>query len=276
MESKIQVDKDFLKENGYVMVKNVFTMAEVTQFREIAYRLIEEDLEKGTYFLHRVAKNHIGCLTNDQETKGIVLNDKIVNIAREILGDKPVFFGDAILEIGIGSRGWHKDVSYTNDENHEDWQTDNYPIYRIGLYLQDHKDYSGGLKVKEKTHNTLSTKPGKPIILGNQPGDLVIFNLRTTHAGNAVRLKAFPYLSLHNSLEKRIPAFLRKPEEKERVSFFLTFGLKSPQLERYINFMQNHKVYKKRIEASSYPDSLVKEIEQKVDFINLKTYQPKI
>ena len=98
----------------------------------------------------------------------------------------------------------------------------------------------------------------------------VVFSLKTSHAGNAVRLKLFPNLSLHNSLEKRIPKFLMIPEEKERVSIFLTYALKSDALDRYMNFMFKHKVYQKRIELSEYPDELVEEIKSKIDFLNIK------
>ncbi len=274
MENKIKVDKKNLDEEGYVMVKNVFTEEEVEKFREVAYKVIAEDKKTGNYIIHRFAWNHIGCLTNNEETFDIVLNDKIVQIATQILGEKPVFFGDGILEIGIGNRGFHKDVSYTRDPEHEDWKMKNYPIFRMGVYLQDHKKHSGGLKVRAKSQNATDFKTGKAKILGNEAGDIVIFNLRTTHAGNAVRLKLFPEVSLHTSLEKRVPKFLRVPEEKERVSFFLTFGLRSPQLDRFINYMQNHKVYKTRIEKATYPEELISKIEEKVDFINLKTYKP--
>lgn len=268
--SDIKLNKEFLEENGYVLVKNVLTPEEVEFFRKAAYDLIAEDEKKGTYFMHRYAKNHIGCLTTNEKTRKLILNDKVISLATQILGKKPLYFGDAIMEIGIGSRGWHKDVSYTTDPNHEDWVNKDYPVYRFAIYLQDHKNHSGGLKIKEKTQNILSTKKGNPVILETEPGDIAIFNLRATHAGNAVRLKAMPKKSWHNSIEKRIPEFLKVPEEKERVSYFLTYGLKSPQLDRYLNFMLNHDKYKKRISHFEYTPEVVKEIEEKLDFLNLK------
>ena len=268
----MEIDKAKFDRDGFLLIKNVLTPEEVQVLRDAAYSTVAEDEKKGTLFMHRYAKNHLGCLTNIEAFKNLILDDRVVSIAEKLLGDRPLFFGDSIFEIGIGSRGFHKDTSERKDESHPDW-TEDYPIMRIAFYLEDHKDHSGGLKVRVGSNNTVKTNKGKALIVPSQAGDAVAFSLRTSHAGNAVRLKIAPNLSLHNSLEKRVPSFLQIPEEKERVSIFLTYGLKSGALDRYMDFMRNHKIYKRRIEESEYPEELVKEIEAKVDFFNMKNEQ---
>lgn len=265
----MHIDREKFNRDGFLLLKQVLSPEEVKSLREVAYRTIEEDKEKGTLILHRDARNHLGCLSNIKEFKDLILHDKVVNIASQVLGGKPIFFGDSIFEIGIGNRGFHKDTSERKDESHPDW-TEEYPIIRIAFYLEDHKEHSGGLKVRVGSNSTVKTNVGKPLIIPSEAGDAVIFSLRTSHAGNAVRLKVAPNVSLHNSLEKRIPEFLKMPEQEERVSIFLTYGLKSGALDRYMNFMFNHKVYQRRIQESEYPDELVAEIKEKVDFINIK------
>ncbi|MCI5057527.1 MAG: phytanoyl-CoA dioxygenase family protein [Flavobacteriales bacterium] len=265
----MNIDREKFLKQGFLLVKNVLSPEEVEHYRNIAYRTIDEDAAKGKMFMHRYAKNHLGCLSNIKEFKELILDDRVVKIANEILGERPAFFGDSIFEIGIGSRGFHKDTSERKDPNHPDW-TEDYPIIRIAFYLEDHKKHSGGLKVRMGSHTTVKTNEGKAIILPTEPGDAAIFCLRTSHAGNAVRSKLFPNLSLHNSLEKRLPKFLAVPEEKERVSIFLTYGLKSGALDRYMDFMMNHKIYQQRINESEYPPELINEIENKIDFINIK------
>lgn len=265
----MKIDKKKFDQDGFLLLKNVLSAEEVKQLRHVAYKTVKEDEQKGTLFMHRFAKNHLGCLTNIPEFKSLILNDKIIDIAKKILGEKPVFFGDSIFEIGIGSRGFHKDTSERKIQNHPDW-TEEYPIIRIALYLEDHENYSGGLKVRVGSNTTVKTNIGKPYIIPSNAGDAVVFSLRTTHAGNAVRLKLAPNLSLHNSIEKRVPNFLKLPEEKERISIFLTFGLKSGALNRYMNFMRNHPIYQQRIEKSEYSESLINELETKVGFINMK------
>jgi ectoine hydroxylase-related dioxygenase (phytanoyl-CoA dioxygenase family) len=262
------VDVKSFQEDGFLHLKNVLDEDEVALLRQTAYDTIAQDKESGTMFYHRFARNHLGCLTAIEPFKRLILDDRMVHIAEQLLGGRPCFFGDSIFEIGIGSRGFHKDTSNRVDPNHPDW-TEAYPIVRLALYLQDHREYSGGLKVRKGSHRTVKTNVGEPVLIPSEAGDVVAFSLRTSHAGNAVRLKMAPELSLDHRLEKRIPAFLRRPEDSERVSFFLTYGLPSPALDRFIDFMRGHKVYRERIAHSSYSPELIREIEEKVDFIDL-------
>ena len=265
----MNVNKEKFEEDGFLLLKNILNPSEVQTLRDVAYKTIEEDKKTGNMFLHRYAKNHLGCLSNIPEFKKLILHPRVLEIAEKILGDKPTFFGDGIFEIGIGNRGFHKDTSERKTQNHPDW-TEKYPIVRIAFYLEDHLSHSGGLKVRVGSNNTVKTNVGKPYIIPSEAGDAIVFSLRTSHAGNAVRLRLAPELSLHNSLEKRVPNFLRIPEEKERVSIFLTYGLERGALDRYMKFMFNHKIYKKRIECSQYPQQLIDEISEKVDFLNIK------
>ena len=267
-----EVNKSAFDTDGFLLVKDVLSIEEVEKLREVSYKLIEQDEKDGNFIIHRFAKNHIGCLTAIPEFKKLILDDRVIEIATKLLGGKPTFFGDGIMEIGIGNRGFHKDTSNRVDPNHPDW-TEDYPVIRIAFYLEDHAFHSGGLKVRKGSQNTVRTNKGKAVILPTTAGDAAIFCLKTSHAGNAVRLKLAPEISLHNSLEKRIPDFLRVPEEKERISIFLTYGLRSGALDRYLEYMYNHKVYIKRIENSCYSQELQDEISKKVDFLDItKTY----
>jgi len=261
--------KEQFERDGFLLVKNVLKPEEVDALRKICYDTIESDKKTGTMFMHRFASNHLGDLVNIPKTKSLILDDRVVGMAEKILGDRVTYFGDSIFEIGIGSRGFHKDTSNREDQNHPDW-TEDYPVIRIAFYLQDHTKHSGGLKVRQGSHNTVKTNKGKAMFVETEPGDAVIFCLRTSHAGNGVRLKFMPNTSISHILEKRVPSFLKLPELDERVSIFLTYGLKSGALDRYMDFMRNHKIYQQRIEHSEYPDELVEEIKTKVDFINMK------
>ncbi len=264
------IDKDRFEKDGFLLVKNVLTSEEVAKIRKVCYQTIESDKKTGAMFYHRFAANHLGDLINIPALKDVILDDRIIEIATTILGSKPTYFGDSVFEIGLGSRGFHKDTSERKDQNHPDW-TEEYPIIRIAFYLQDHTKHSGGLKVRVGSHNTVSTNKGKAVFVESEPGDAVVFCLKTSHAGNGIRLKFMPNTSISHILEKRVPNFMKLPELDERVSVFLTFGLKSGALDRYMNFMENHNVYQKRIKYSEYNDELVDEIEQKVDFINMKS-----
>ena len=263
-----EINKTKFDNEGFTLIKNVLNLEEVENLRRASYKLIEEDEKNGNYIIHRFAKNHIGCLTAIPEFRQLILDDRVLEIATKLLGEKPTFFGDGIMEIGIGNRGFHKDTANRNDQTHPDW-TEEYPVIRIAFYLEDHSTHSGGLKVRVGSQNTVKTNQGKAIILPTQAGDAAAFCLRTSHAGNAVRLKMAPNISLHNSLEKRIPKFLKVPEEKERISIFLTYGLKSGALDRYMEYMYNHGVYQKRIHNTNYSTAVKEEISSKVKFIDI-------
>ncbi|MBL0329775.1 MAG: hypothetical protein IPP64_10240 [Bacteroidetes bacterium] len=136
-----------------------------------------------------------------------------------------------------------------------DWQGE-YTLVRLGIYLQDHKNYSGGLKIKLGTHKQAD---GKPVFVDSEVGDVAIWSLKTVHSGNAVRLKLFPNYSINTSgKENIIPEFLKKDQQHERISLFMTYALKSSHLDRYINeYTLKRKDTIEHAKASKFDDSVV-------------------
>ena len=89
------------------------------------------------------------------------------------------------------------------------------------------------MKIKVGTHKNAD---GKPIFVDSEVGDVGVWSLKTIHSGNAVRLKMFPGYSINTSgKENLVPSFLKKEQQQERISLFMTFALKSSHLDRYIN-----------------------------------------
>lgn len=234
MNTNLVVDKKLFDENGFLVVKHVFSSSEIETFRKKAYEQYALDTQKKLNFqlpqLRTKAKYAKGDLLSKELLHAILLDDRIVNIAKTILGNNEVvYFGDSSYQIGTGLRGFHRDCLDRTDLTAPDW-TSEYTLIRIGIYLQDHKNYSGGLKVKQGSHLQAT---GKSLFVDNEIGDVVVWSLKTIHSGNAIRLKVFPNLSI-NKGEGRIPAFLKKDEPTERISLFMTFGLKGFHLDRYI------------------------------------------
>ncbi len=231
------IDKNKFEEEGYLLIPKVFSESEIEQFRKLAYEQYEIDKSKKLDFqlpnLPTKAKYNKGDLLSKEKLHPILLDDRILKIARTLLGsDDIIYFGDSSYQIGTGLRGFHRDNIDRTDMNAPDWKG-TYTLIRLGIYLQNHKDYSGGLKVKAGSHKNAD---GKPVFIGNEIGDVVIWNLKTLHSGNAVRLKLFPNFSINRSgREGMVPAFLKKDQEHERISLFMTFALKSSHLDRYIN-----------------------------------------
>lgn len=229
-------NKEQFKQDGYFILKNAFSSVEIGKIRNDVYRQYEIDKAKGLDFklpeLKLQAKFAKGDLFSKELLYKVLLDDRVLKLAREVLGSEElVYFGDSSYEIGKGSNGFHRDSVDRTDLNGPDWKG-KYTLVRLGLYLQDHKSFSGGLKVRKGSHKK---ENGKAIFIDSEIGDLLIWDLKTSHSGNAVRLKLFPNLSINIArIERNIPQFLKKEEQQERVSLFMTFALKSSHLDRYI------------------------------------------
>jgi hypothetical protein len=235
MSVNLNIDKERFDKDGYLLIKNVFTKEEIAQIRKEAYASFEEDKKKNLTFRHSSKKSNAvyvkGDILSKDQLRHVVLDERIIQIVKVVLGGAPVYFGDSNYHFGVGFRGFHRDNVDRTDLTAPDWQGE-YTIVRLGIYLQDHKNYSGGLKVKAGSHKN---KSGKSILVDSEEGDVAIWSLRTIHSGNAVRLKLFPHFSIDRSrIEGMVPAFLKKDQQRERVSIFLTYALKGKHLDRYI------------------------------------------
>lgn len=235
MNTKIAVNKKKFDEEGFLLIKNVFSKEEAAQLRKDAYKEFENDEQKKLTYKHpnntikaRFAK---GDLLSKDLLRKYLLDDRILHIVKTVLGADPVYFGDSNYHFGTGFRGFHRDNVDRKDMTAPDWDGP-YPVVRLAIYMQDHYNYSGGLKIRVGSH---IHKSGKPIFIDSEEGDVVIWNLRTIHSGNAVRFKFFKNLMINKATrEGLIPAFMKKDEQRERGALFMTFGLKSKHLDRYI------------------------------------------
>jgi len=214
----------------------VFSAEEITRFRQLTYEQYSIDEAQGLTFqmnnTSSKARYAKGCLLSKKLLRNILLDDRITGLAKEILGtEKLIYFGDSSYQIGTGLRGFHRDCLDREFNSGPDWQS-KYTLIRLGLYLQDHSTYSGGLKVKPGTHEK---SDGPSVFINNKPGDLVAWSLKLLHSGNAVKLKWMPSLCIDNQgIENRIPNFLKQEEEHERISLFMTFAAESNHVDRYI------------------------------------------
>jgi hypothetical protein len=93
--------------------------------------------------------------------------------------------------------------------------------------------------------------------INTEVGDLLIWNLRTTHSGNNVRIRGLRGISLHPRLEQKVPHFLRMPEQLERIAMFGTFGAPSSHLERYITWMKGRGDFDRYWRYAGYNRNLV-------------------
>lgn len=214
-------DFDSFWENGYSLIRAVFNSEEIALLRRHA-------LQSGS---------RKGDLLSNPFLRTVVLDDRVLAIAARILGGTPVYFGDSTSMIGDKSHGYHKDNADRDDINAPDWRS-KYTLIRFGLYLQDHSAHSGGLNIRVKSHNVANTQKGRNVYLRTKPGDLVVWNLRTSHSGSGRLFRLLRGVQLAPDLADRLPRLLFEPAQAERAALFWSYGLDDHHLRRFITYLK--------------------------------------
>jgi hypothetical protein len=241
---------DFFHKRGWLIIKNLFTKDEVADLREKVILSHQQNLR--------------GDLLSNPYLSQIIFDDRIVSIVGKLLGTPdPVYFGDSNFQYGHqGAVGFHKDNPDKFDGDAPDWKSP-YTIIRLGIYTQDHKKHSGCLALRDKSHTMVSTRIGKPFLAATEPGDLVIWTLRTSHSGFGKRLRVLPNLFIRTGLYRFLPEFLFLPEEKLRVALFLTYAKSlDNHLERYLRYLKTRTYMVDIWQNSSYPPEIKSKAEQ--------------
>lgn len=173
----------FFKENGYLILSNVFNHDEINIFiREV-----------NNYIKNNKTINNSGGITIPDfikynefiNTKNIINNEKINNKLKEIFnGDNYRFCSHN--DIGINRIvGFHKDKlndKYASYETINIWashENEKHEIVKVLLYLQE----GDGLKIVPKSHNESTINCKNAIELKHKLGDVIIFDQRITHRG---------------------------------------------------------------------------------------------
>ena len=248
-----KIDLEFYKKNGYCVVKDVFSEKEIFDFRKLGYLSMKNDQKSGKGRQEVSKVKNVWYSEGDLTAKPLnklLFSDKIMKIAAEVLGAKPVYFGDSTYQVGAGDRGYHRDNIDRIANVGDDWKGE-YELIRLGVYLQDHDHFSGGLKIIEGSH---LGKNRKRKFVQSKAGDVVFWNKRTLHSGNGQRLKLFPNLVLGYRLENFLPNFLFKDSDKERISCFMSFGKEGGHLDRYIEKYMKTRLHKSFNEFLNHKD----------------------
>jgi hypothetical protein len=236
---------DRFARDGFVIVRNVFSAEEIDDMRTQVQRQVEADRAEGkfedSFYQYMGVKSGKGDLLSKVHLRGILLDERILEIARSLLPAKPlVYFGESTYQLGSSGRYFHRDNVDRSKAAGPDWRGE-YTLLRLGIYLQDHRRHSGGLKVKIGSH---LHDGGRSCLVDSEVGDVVVWNMRTLHSGNAVRLRLWPsfagippigHLRRLKIGEGMIPAWMQLPLERERAALFMSFGVESAHLDRYIS-----------------------------------------
>jgi hypothetical protein len=234
------VDPDALRKRGYAIVRRVFDAEEIGSLRTAARETIADMEREGRTrtFPGRegTALGGDGDLLDMPRLRHVLYDPRMVSVVQRLLGGPPVYFGDSTFRVGkSGIRGWHRDsVNRRRWRGGPDWHDPPYPLLRCGLYLQDQSRHSGGLALRPRSNRPGLVRPTLPKLVNASAGDLIAWDLRTVHSGEAVRLRGLPQLPLHPRLQTHLPDGLRVPEDGERIVLFMAFARPGAHLDRYV------------------------------------------
>jgi len=249
--------KKHFEEHGWVLIKGLFSKEEVMQWRKDLRRTIDEGFK--------------GDILSNPYLHPVIYDDRIVKVLREVLGDTPVYFGDGGYLWNNNQWGLHKDVPDREDPKAPDWQSP-YTVLRTGIYLQDTSHSSGGLLLRDKSHNTISINEGRSFNVPLEVGDYVIWNLRTTHSGHAKLFRIFSGFMINPKYYRLIPNFLFVPDKTERAAMFITYGKQDKHLERYLKYLVSRTTGVQYLQNSIYDPKVLAEAEKHgLKVINMRT-----
>ena len=282
MKYDINKIKNELDNSGFTFVKNIFSEEEMNHLKSISHKECSlVDYKKGVS----------GDVINNKNIRNIIFKDSVIDIMRSIVNNKDlVYTFDSQIHCKPNRRIFHTDAR--NDEVNP--RKNNYPIYRLGIFLQDHKDYSGGIKFRKNSHrrHIINKHLIKNILLGKQNlsdpisffnfgkivnartevGDLGIWSLRTEHSGGAVIPKLFSNIAFLPFIDNLIPSILKKPEHENRVAIFYTFGEASNCLNNYIDYKIKNDKDKEHWEKSFIDNDVMQFTEKKGFSIHQKLF----
>ena len=212
------------EKHGWVIIKDFFSDDDIRKIKAGTERSIKESMK-------------VDLLCNPYLNEMTVLNPKIIAVVKELLEGDPVYIGDSSISNKDLAMSLHKDNPDRFDSNAPDWQS-KYSVLRIGIYLQDYTEKSGGLILRDKSHLYPTRWKGKVVNVKSSPRDLILWNLRTTHSGNAKRLTLLPNLDLNPYVCKLMPNFMFKATPETRMALFLSYGKDDHHLKRYITYLK--------------------------------------
>jgi len=246
MLTDIEINK--FNKYGYLHLKNIFTKDEVKKYRD------EIIIQYDTNLLSQSSKTD---LLSQNILDDLLLDSRILNRIKSLIGQNIIYFGDSSWLLYQPNKNNLTGAYHTDNADRywkgPDWNG-NYPLIRFGIYLQDHSKQGGGIIFGGKTHKFFIQRTLLRVIYqeiigifnGNfryipyEIGDLVIWNLRTVHSGNASRIK-FINIPISNRLSKILPQFLQLKCKDIRVLVSGTFGKEGKHLNRYIKYLKTRK-----------------------------------
>lgn len=176
-----------LRDDGYIVIHDVFSREEISKMRESCLRYFSND--GGFNNSGGMAKPDWIKEASLKEVLDIYESKNIGGIISKLVGESVEFIGHNDLHLNR-SVGWHKDQlngEARRFQINSPWETvggESMKIFKANLYLQSHSENSDGLTVRKGSHKYPEMLKGIVKQINPKEGDLVLFDQRISHRAN--------------------------------------------------------------------------------------------
>lgn len=270
------------KENGFLRIENVFSKDEIAIFREQLIAIFNNDIQQdSTKF--RLNNYTTAILKKDmlvhKEIRDFMLDDRVLAVAKDIIGETPVYFGFSKLVITFDERSVkpHRD-NFSMD----DW-ADDYGMVRVGLYLQDHSKVGGDLWVYKGSHKGKKKGAKIPTRATGELGSLVVWDMRAKHCVSTFSKRKtkdiyIPYVleAIYHRINKIFIPTNRKKLTSPRIYLHLLFCKNDAHLQTAMKKIAGPKKdgfwTKEQMRNTNYGEDEIKIFgEKNMSFVNLSS-----
>ena len=261
-----QIRESILR-NGYVTFSGVLTPGEIQRIRTAVVAFFKTG---GRLYDYGITQPD--AFSNVPAIRWLITHPSILQAVKRSAGREDIqftFHSDCHMNM---LSGWHTDTEayFTTEEV----APDDFQVYKVGIYLQDHFENSQGLTVSEGSHvapNRRNNDRVKP--LQTRAGDIIVFDTRIWHVGDQKRLheKVFGKLVRSEEIKYKAGFLFRKIlGRQEKVSVFFTYGAPN---EHTLEFSKRNMARQNRqrgIISSSPPPELIEVLKSgQVDMVAL-------
>ena len=159
-----------LEKDGFQVFKGIFSAEEILRIRKQTEKLFLRQSELGLVQHHKNRHVDFQNFRADviqeefEEFDYIIFHDRILECVRSLIGPDFCYFQDSDIQFGTGYSGYHKDNVSRDNPEHSDWLSD-YDVIRMGLYMQDTKNFSGGISIKRGSHKHVNLSSGVGVLV---------------------------------------------------------------------------------------------------------------
>ena len=169
-----------LSEDGIFVVRNVLSQTEIAELQAILRRHLPE---RGQRFM--LGKAQLNAAEKVPELSFIFAHPGILKVFKQVLGeDGVVFTGHCDIHMNLLS-GWHKDSGESVPGGYFTGPYMTSPdcrVFKVAIYLQD-AGQRDSFSARLGSHRESDISAGEEVSVRSRMGDIVVFDVRTTHAG---------------------------------------------------------------------------------------------